>query len=191
MCAFTTSVARTYGTSERWALGRRCGGRASLRSSSIGETRPDGSGFDPSGLLWKGKRLRVCPAGGVLAVGRLETDDPIQAKVTFVLAQLAVGDQNPPFPALLQPQGAHGAHGDLALGVHLADHDGDFEVLTDSVRGQYQGWYADYFDIREDRVVIYGSFGSRVTELQYRVKATAAGTARASASRPYNRAIAK
>lgn len=52
---------------------------------------------------------------------------------------------------------------------------GGFEVLTESVRGEYRGWYADYFDIREDRVVIYGTFGDRVTELAYRVKATAAG----------------
>ena len=52
---------------------------------------------------------------------------------------------------------------------------GGFEVLTDSVRRQYGGWYADYIDIREDRVVVYGSFPSRLTEIQYRVKVTSAG----------------
>ena len=52
---------------------------------------------------------------------------------------------------------------------------GGFEVLTDSVRRQYDGWYADYTDIREDRVVVYGSFPSRLTEIQYRVKVTSAG----------------
>jgi len=52
---------------------------------------------------------------------------------------------------------------------------GGFEVLTDSVRRQYGRWHADYTDIREDRVVIYGSFPSRLTEIQYRVKVTSAG----------------
>ena len=52
---------------------------------------------------------------------------------------------------------------------------GGFEVQSDSVRRQYGGWSADYTDIREDRVVIYGSFGDRLTEIQYRVKLTSAG----------------
>ena len=52
---------------------------------------------------------------------------------------------------------------------------GGFEVLTDSVRREYGGWSADYTDIREDRVVVYGSFADRLTEVQYRVKLTSAG----------------
>ena len=52
---------------------------------------------------------------------------------------------------------------------------GGFEVLTDTIRDQYQDWYADYKDVREDRVVIYGSFTDRITEIQYRVKLTSAG----------------
>ncbi len=52
---------------------------------------------------------------------------------------------------------------------------GGFEVLSDSVRRQYGGWRADYTDIREDRVVVYGNFYDRMTEIQYRVKLTAAG----------------
>ncbi len=52
---------------------------------------------------------------------------------------------------------------------------GGFEVLSDSVRRQYGGWSADYTDIREDRVVIYGRFADRLTEIQYRVKLTSAG----------------
>ena len=52
---------------------------------------------------------------------------------------------------------------------------GGFEVLTDTVARQYGGWQADYVDVREDRVVLYGSFGDRVTELRYQVKVTSAG----------------
>ena len=37
------------------------------------------------------------------------------------------------------------------------------------------GWQPDYVDIREDRVVFYGSFGPEVTTIEYRVRATAAG----------------
>jgi len=53
---------------------------------------------------------------------------------------------------------------------------GGFEVLTETVRNQYHDWYADYRDVREDRVVIYGTFGDRITELRYRVKLTSAGS---------------
>jgi uncharacterized protein YfaS (alpha-2-macroglobulin family) len=52
---------------------------------------------------------------------------------------------------------------------------GGFEVQTETVRNQYQDWYAEYKDVREDRVVIYGSFSDRVTEISYRVKMTASG----------------
>lgn len=52
---------------------------------------------------------------------------------------------------------------------------GGFEVIRSSVPRQSSYWSADYVDIREDRVVFYGSFGSRVTELRYRAKLTAAG----------------
>lgn len=53
---------------------------------------------------------------------------------------------------------------------------GGFEVQRDSVRGQFGNWRAAYTDIREDRVVFYGTFGSQVTELTYKVKATARGS---------------
>jgi uncharacterized protein YfaS (alpha-2-macroglobulin family) len=52
---------------------------------------------------------------------------------------------------------------------------GGFEVQTDTVRNQYHDWYAEYKDVREDRVVIYGSFSDRMTEISYRVKLTSAG----------------
>ncbi|MFK7888816.1 MAG: alpha-2-macroglobulin, partial [Gammaproteobacteria bacterium] len=52
---------------------------------------------------------------------------------------------------------------------------GGFEVLTDTVQRRFGGWQADYVDVREDRVVIYGSFGDRVAEMRYQVKATSAG----------------
>ncbi len=53
---------------------------------------------------------------------------------------------------------------------------GGFEVLTETVRKQYRDWYADYKDVREDRVVIYGTFSDRITEVRYRVKLTSAGS---------------
>ncbi len=53
---------------------------------------------------------------------------------------------------------------------------GGFEVQRDSVRRTAAGWQADYTDVREDRVVFYGGFGTAFTELSYRVKLTARGS---------------
>ena len=47
--------------------------------------------------------------------------------------------------------------------------------MTESVRARYGSWSADYRDVREDRLVLYGSFDERVTEIRYRVKATNPG----------------
>jgi uncharacterized protein YfaS (alpha-2-macroglobulin family) len=52
---------------------------------------------------------------------------------------------------------------------------GGFEVQTDTVRNQYHDWYAAYKDVREDRVVVYGSFSDRMTEISYLVKLTSSG----------------
>lgn len=52
---------------------------------------------------------------------------------------------------------------------------GGFEIVTESVRSRYGPWSADYRDVREDRLVLYGSFDERVTEVRYRVKATNPG----------------
>jgi hypothetical protein len=52
---------------------------------------------------------------------------------------------------------------------------GGFEILTESVRGRYGLWTPDNRDVREDRLVIHGSFGERVTEIGYRIKATSPG----------------
>ena len=53
---------------------------------------------------------------------------------------------------------------------------GGFEVITDSIRNQYNGWKPTYKDIREDRVVFYGRFGESMTVLSYKVKVTSSGT---------------
>ena len=53
---------------------------------------------------------------------------------------------------------------------------GGFEVDPESLPRRYGGWTADYLDIREDRVVVYGSFGDRVTEIRYRARLTSAGS---------------
>ena len=52
---------------------------------------------------------------------------------------------------------------------------GGFEILAESVRNRYGRWAPDYRDVREDRLVLYGAFGERVTEILYRVKATSPG----------------
>lgn len=68
---------------------------------------------------------------------------------------------------------------------------GGFEIVTDSVRRQ-SGFSLDYRDVREDRLVVYGSFGEKATEIRYRVKATSPGNftvPAASASAMYRRDI--
>ena len=52
---------------------------------------------------------------------------------------------------------------------------GGFEVIRSSVSRTAYNWRAEYIDIREDRVVYYGSFDSTVRDLTYRVKLTSAG----------------
>jgi alpha-2-macroglobulin len=53
---------------------------------------------------------------------------------------------------------------------------GGFEIIRSSVPRTAYNWRADYVDVREDRVVFYGSFDSSVKELNYRAKVTAAGS---------------
>jgi hypothetical protein len=52
---------------------------------------------------------------------------------------------------------------------------GGFEIIRSSVSRKVYNWRADYVDIREDRVIYYGDFDSKVRELSYKVKLTAAG----------------
>ena len=52
---------------------------------------------------------------------------------------------------------------------------GGFEIITESVRDRHDRWTPDYRDVRDDRLVIYGSFGESLTEIRYRVKATSPG----------------
>jgi uncharacterized protein YfaS (alpha-2-macroglobulin family) len=55
---------------------------------------------------------------------------------------------------------------------------GGFDVIRDSVarNSTYKNWQLLYTDIREDRLVFYGDLGPQMTEINYRVKVTAAGT---------------
>jgi uncharacterized protein YfaS (alpha-2-macroglobulin family) len=51
------------------------------------------------------------------------------------------------------------------------------ETEIDSVRQEERAaWAADYVDIREDRIVIYGTINSRVSSFSYRARAINAGT---------------
>ena len=52
---------------------------------------------------------------------------------------------------------------------------GGFEIITESVRLDNAGWSCEYFDIREDRIVIYRGFSERMIELDYRVRLTSPG----------------
>ena len=53
---------------------------------------------------------------------------------------------------------------------------GGFEIIRSSVSRKAYNWRADYVDIREDRVIYYGDFDSKVRELSYKVKLTSAGS---------------
>jgi uncharacterized protein YfaS (alpha-2-macroglobulin family) len=53
---------------------------------------------------------------------------------------------------------------------------GGFEIVRSSVSRTAHNWQADHIDIREDRIIYYGDFDSRVRELRYKVKLTSAGT---------------
>ena len=69
---------------------------------------------------------------------------------------------------------------------------GGFEVLRESIRDTYGGWRVDYRDIREDRVVFYGTFPETITTITYRVKVTASGdfvTPAAFAGSMYDRTV--
>jgi len=69
---------------------------------------------------------------------------------------------------------------------------GGFEVVVDSVRDNYSDWYSDHKDIREDRVVVYGSFANQLTEISYQVRLTSSGSfiaPSAFATSMYNRSI--
>lgn len=50
-----------------------------------------------------------------------------------------------------------------------------FEVDRNSISRQQYGWQSDFIDIREDRVIYFGTFGPTVQQLEYTVKATATG----------------
>ena len=102
------------------------------------------------------------------------------------VTQAGVGDE---LTVRLRIRARGRAHSNVAV-VDLLP--GGFEVLTESIRDQYGGWHADYKDIREDRVVIYGTFDDRMTEIRYRVKLTSAGSfvvPSAFAGSMYNRSI--
>ncbi|MBV1911385.1 MAG: hypothetical protein KUG78_18985, partial [Kangiellaceae bacterium] len=52
---------------------------------------------------------------------------------------------------------------------------GGFEVIRSSLDRSIIRWHSDYIDVREDRVVFYGSFDKHVKEISYKVKVTTAG----------------
>ena len=52
---------------------------------------------------------------------------------------------------------------------------GGFEVIRRSVPRSIGEWRADYVDVREDRVIVYGSVETAVRTLTYRAKVTASG----------------
>ncbi|HQS59511.1 MAG: hypothetical protein B7Y56_10285 [Gallionellales bacterium 35-53-114] len=76
---------------------------------------------------------------------------------------------------------------EYAEGEEEGDGDGEGEYMArgraDTVSDwssplgtSHSGWQPDYADVREDRVVIYGSVGSDAQEFVYRIRATNAGT---------------
>jgi len=51
---------------------------------------------------------------------------------------------------------------------------GGFEIITESVRNQSR-WRSANRDVRDDRLVVYGTFNESLTEIRYRVKAVSPG----------------
>lgn len=84
------------------------------------------------------------------------------------VAKGGIGDE---LTAVVKVRALSGEHSNVAI-VDLLP--GGFEVVADSARAE--GWRADYVDVREDRVVFYGSVGPTSREFRYKVKLTAAGT---------------
>ena len=69
---------------------------------------------------------------------------------------------------------------------------GGFEIVTESVRDSRVRGRIEYRDVRDDRLVLYGTFNEQITEIVYRVKATSPGefTAPAAhASAMYHRGV--
>lgn len=52
---------------------------------------------------------------------------------------------------------------------------GGFELVLDATRQQTSQWTPDYMDLREDRVVLYGTVGKSAEEFIYKIKATNKG----------------
>jgi len=52
---------------------------------------------------------------------------------------------------------------------------GGFELVRDASRQQDSAWRADYMDLREDRIVLYGTVTPQAQEFVYRIKATNQG----------------
>ncbi|MDH5407731.1 MAG: hypothetical protein OEY00_03885, partial [Gammaproteobacteria bacterium] len=53
---------------------------------------------------------------------------------------------------------------------------GGFEVVVDASRQQGGEWSPEYMDLREDRVVLYGTFDKSAREFVYKIKATNKGS---------------
>ena len=69
------------------------------------------------------------------------------------------------------------ATGELQTNVAVVDLlPGGFEVLSGSLQHDSSAGYVDYQDVREDRVVTYGTFDTRAKTLRYRVKLTSSGS---------------
>ena len=85
------------------------------------------------------------------------------------VGRIRVGDE---LTARLRIRSRGGRIGNVAVTDLLP---GGFEIVTESVRNRYGRWAPVYRDVREDRLVLYGAFDGRVTEILYRVKATNPG----------------
>lgn len=69
---------------------------------------------------------------------------------------------------------------------------GGASIVRESVDGSANRWRADYVDVREDRLVLYGNFDQKMTEIRYRLRLTHAGKFQvpgASAASMYDRSI--
>lgn len=113
------------------------------------------------------------------ADGKAVTSAPLGSELTVHLRIRVIGDRPVENVAVLDllPGGFEVETDSLRQARPAAEGDdegGEGEEGASSGSGPMD-WYPDYTDIREDRVVFYGSFGTQAHEITYKVKVTSPG----------------
>ena len=132
--------------------------------------RLDIAGSTPGGIYYTASEsgFDVEPPADGLAEG-IELDRVYLDADGDPVARIRVGDE---LTVRLRVRTKEGRIDNVAVTDLLP---GGFEIITESVRNRYGRWSCDYLDVREDRLVYYGTFDERTVEIRYRIKATNPG----------------